>query len=81
MSMPAIEQPKSATKPLTEALLPTTTETCDGCGPGTQALFTVILPSGTLLTLCRHHAIEGKFVHPEHLTYLHKENRSKGSDH
>jgi hypothetical protein len=67
--------------PIVEALKPTTRETCDGCGTGTQALFRVSLPGGGQLTLCAHHAVKGGFVHPHTKTYLHDDNRSKGSDH
>lgn len=30
-------------------------DTCDRCGPGTQAYAAVRLPSGKILTFCNHH--------------------------
>jgi hypothetical protein len=74
--------PTEATaNPLVEDLPPTTSEACDGCGEGTQALFTVVLTSGGLLTLCRHHAVKFGYVPADQVTYLHNDNRAKGSDH
>jgi hypothetical protein len=67
--------------PVATELKPTTSETCDGCGIGTQAVFAVKLSAGGKLTLCRHHAVKGGFVHPDTKTYLHDDARSKGSDH
>lgn len=58
-----------------EPLPVNTRETCDGCGQGTTARASVILPSGGLLTLCGHHARPFGYVHPE------PETRLKGSDH
>lgn len=48
-----------------EPLPPNTPQTCDGCGPGTSAAATVILPSGGLLTLCGHHSRPFGCKHPQ----------------
>jgi hypothetical protein len=88
VNMPATEQPKQpVSEPLTQELLPTTKETCDRCGPGTQALFTILLPTGAMLTLCWHCATTNPKAGPSYVnaltahTYLHDEEKKKGSDH
>lgn len=73
---------------LVEALQPTSTETCDRCGIGTQAIFAVVVsPLYDPLTLCWHHATTNPRVGPKYVdflntqTYLHNDQRSKGDDH
>ncbi len=69
-----------ATTTLAVALPAATLETCDGCGAGVTALFSVLLPSGSELTLCRHHAVKYGMVHQDVTTYLNQTGAERGEN-
>lgn len=73
--------PVSATPaPTAVALPPAPFEPCDAhAEPTTQAVFEIILPSGARLLMCGHHAYT-KFGVDEK-TWMHGEDKKKGSDH
>jgi hypothetical protein len=68
--------------PVVTPLKPSPFTACDGSASGVeQALFEIILPSGSEIRLCWHHATKYRFVDAETmLTYLHRP-KTQGSDH
>lgn len=52
--MPVLDQPTVSTEMPSFPLV--TSETCDRCGPGTQAFVRAVMPSGNDLVFCKHHA-------------------------
>jgi hypothetical protein len=57
-----MSEPATATETLISPVVPGSADTCDACNAGVAALYLVILPSGGVLSFCRHHARTLGFV-------------------